>query len=34
MANAFHSTASYSIADLSREFGVTPRALRFYEDQA
>lgn len=33
MANAFHSTASYSIADLSREFGVTPRALRFYEDQ-
>jgi DNA-binding transcriptional MerR regulator len=24
---------SYSIGDLSREFGVTTRAIRFYEDQ-
>jgi DNA-binding transcriptional MerR regulator len=24
---------SYSISDLSHEFGVTPRALRFYEDE-
>jgi DNA-binding transcriptional MerR regulator len=24
---------SYSITDLSAEFGVTPRALRFYEDE-
>ena len=25
--------AEYSIGDLSREFEVTPRAIRFYEDQ-
>lgn len=25
--------ATYSIAELAREFGVTPRAIRFYEDQ-
>ena len=25
--------AEYSISDLSREFEVTPRAIRFYEDQ-
>ena len=24
---------SFSITDLSSEFGVTPRALRFYEDE-
>jgi DNA-binding transcriptional MerR regulator len=24
---------SYSITDLSMEFGITPRALRFYEDE-
>ena len=27
------SSTVYSIADLARAFGVTPRALRFYEDQ-
>lgn len=27
------STATYSITDLCTEFGVTPRALRFYEDE-
>jgi DNA-binding transcriptional MerR regulator len=27
------SNATYSITDLSREFDVTPRAIRFYEDQ-
>ena len=25
--------AEYSISDLAREFDVTPRAIRFYEDQ-
>jgi len=25
--------ATYSISDLAREFDVTPRAIRFYEDQ-
>jgi DNA-binding transcriptional MerR regulator len=25
--------AEYSISDLSREFDITPRAIRFYEDQ-
>ena len=25
--------ASYTIGELAREFGVTPRAIRFYEDQ-
>lgn len=24
---------TYSISDLAREFGITPRTLRFYEDQ-
>ena len=24
---------TYSISDLAREFDVTPRAIRFYEDQ-
>jgi DNA-binding transcriptional MerR regulator len=28
-----HSTATYSITELCEEFGVTPRALRFYEDE-
>lgn len=27
------SRESYSIADLAREFGVTPRSLRFYESE-
>ena len=27
------STKAYSISDLCTEFGVTPRALRFYEDE-
>ena len=27
------STQTYSISDLCTEFGVTPRALRFYEDE-
>ena len=27
------STRTYSITDLCTEFGVTPRALRFYEDE-
>ncbi|HEY0445790.1 MAG TPA: MerR family DNA-binding transcriptional regulator [Allosphingosinicella sp.] len=31
--HADHSTETYSITDLSEEFGVTPRALRFYEDE-
>jgi DNA-binding transcriptional MerR regulator len=25
--------ASYSISDLAREFGITPRTIRFWEDQ-
>lgn len=24
---------TYTISDLSREFGITPRAIRFYEDE-
>ncbi|MDB5701285.1 MAG: MerR family DNA-binding transcriptional regulator [Sphingomonadales bacterium] len=28
-----HERHSYSISDLSEEFGVTARALRFYEDE-
>ena len=28
-----HGRKSYSISDLSAEFGVTSRALRFYEDE-
>jgi len=28
-----HSTETYSITDLCGEFGVTARALRFYEDE-
>jgi DNA-binding transcriptional MerR regulator len=28
-----HSENTYSISDLAREFDVTPRAIRFYEDQ-
>jgi DNA-binding transcriptional MerR regulator len=28
-----HQDQSYSIGDLAREFDVTPRAIRFYEDQ-
>ena len=27
------SDASYTITDLAREFDITPRAIRFYEDQ-
>ena len=26
-------TTTYTITELSREFEVTPRAIRFYEDQ-
>lgn len=42
MQNAAHATVDiadprdrhqYSISDLSEEFGITPRALRFYEDE-
>ena len=37
MSHAAPSSASaserHSIADLAREFGVTPRAIRFYEDE-
>ncbi|MEQ9662568.1 MAG: MerR family DNA-binding transcriptional regulator [Parasphingopyxis sp.] len=28
-----HNRETYTISDLSDEFGVTPRALRFYEDE-
>jgi len=28
-----HESRSYSIAELAREFDITPRAIRFYEDQ-
>lgn len=28
-----HSTATYTISELCDEFDVTPRALRFYEDE-
>ena len=31
--HAEHSTATYSITELCEEFEVTPRALRFYEDE-
>jgi DNA-binding transcriptional MerR regulator len=31
--HADSSTATYSITELCEEFGVTPRALRFYEDE-
>ena len=31
--HAEHSTQTYSITDLCDEFGVTARALRFYEDE-
>jgi DNA-binding transcriptional MerR regulator len=31
--HADHSTETYSITDLCEEFGVTARALRFYEDE-
>lgn len=31
-SNDTHNT-SYSISDLAREFGVTTRAIRFYEDE-
>lgn len=27
------SSATYTITDLAREFDITPRAIRFYEDQ-
>ena len=29
----FHSAKEYTIGDLAREFGVTLRTLRFYEDK-
>jgi DNA-binding transcriptional MerR regulator len=32
-ASPRHHEATYSIGDLAREFDVTPRAIRFYEDQ-
>ena len=28
-----HERAEYSISELSREFDITPRAIRFYEDR-
>lgn len=28
-----HESRSYSITELAREFDITPRAIRFYEDQ-
>ncbi|MBI4754124.1 MAG: MerR family DNA-binding transcriptional regulator [Betaproteobacteria bacterium] len=28
-----HSEPTFTITELAREFGVTPRAIRFYEDQ-
>ncbi len=28
-----HDDVSYTITDLAREFDITPRAIRFYEDQ-
>jgi DNA-binding transcriptional MerR regulator len=31
--HADHSTETYTITDLCEEFGVTARALRFYEDE-
>ena len=31
--HADHSTETYTITDLCAEFGVTARALRFYEDE-
>ena len=31
--HADESTTTYTISDLCEEFGVTPRALRFYEDE-
>ncbi len=30
--NSAHATPSYSIGELAREFGITTRAIRFYED--
>ena len=33
MPDARHPDRSYSIRQLCREFGATPRALRFYEDK-
>lgn len=27
------SEQTYTITELAREFGITPRAIRFYEDQ-
>ena len=32
-SNGDKDRAEYSIGDLAREFDVTPRAIRFYEDQ-
>jgi DNA-binding transcriptional MerR regulator len=32
-ATSRHHEETYSISDLAREFDVTPRAIRFYEDQ-
>lgn len=31
--NAIKSVATYTITELSREFDITPRTIRFYEDQ-
>jgi DNA-binding transcriptional MerR regulator len=31
--NASNSAPTYSITQLAREFDITPRAIRFYEDQ-
>ncbi|WP_298769102.1 MerR family DNA-binding transcriptional regulator [uncultured Shewanella sp.] len=33
MANNQQSTMTYSISDLSKEFDITTRSIRFYEDQ-
>ncbi len=33
MSSANKSAITYTITELSREFDITPRAIRFYEDQ-
>jgi DNA-binding transcriptional MerR regulator len=32
-SRAIHTEPTYSIAELAAEFGITPRAIRFYEDE-
>lgn len=33
LADDDHESRAYSITELAREFDITPRAIRFYEDQ-